>query len=142
MPLPVTADRIRAAHARIRRFVRRTPLMEVDAEDTYGAASVVLKLELFQHAGSFKTRGAFQNLLSREVPTSGVTAASGGNHGVAVALAARRLGHAATVFVPEISSPVKVAAIRAYGAHVVIGGARYADAQAACDAYAKETGAL
>ena len=116
--------------------------MEADAEDTYGAASVVLKLELFQHAGSFKTRGAFQNLLSREVPASGVTAASGGNHGVAVALAARRLGHAATVFVPEISSPVKVAAIRAQGAQVIIGGARYADAQAACDAHAKETGAL
>jgi threonine dehydratase len=139
MALPVSADRIRAAHERIRAFVRRTPLLPFELA---GRGDVTLKLELFQHAGSFKTRGAFSNLLSREVPAVGVTAASGGNHGVAVAHAAARLGHPATVFVPEISSPVKIAAIRSRGAKVVVGGARYADAQAACDVHARETGAL
>jgi threonine dehydratase len=141
MSLPVTPDAVREAHLRIRAHVRRTPLLPADAGEA-GGAQVTFKLELFQHAGSFKTRGAFHNLLSREVPPAGVTAASGGNHGVAVALAARTLGHPARIFVPEISSPVKVAAIRAHGAAVVIGGARYADAQAACDQHAAESGAL
>ena len=131
----VSPASIRAAHARIASFVRRTPLLSVAPELTF-------KLELLQHAGSFKTRGAFHQLLSRPVPAAGVTAASGGNHGVAVALAAARLGHRARIFVPEIASPVKVAGIRSHGAHVVIGGARYADAQAACDRYAAESGAL
>lgn len=138
MTLPVTPDDIRGAHRRIASHVRRTPLFSADA----GAAEVTFKLELLQHAGSFKTRGAFNNLLSRAVPAAGVTAASGGNHGVAVALAARRLGRPARIFVPEISSPVKVAAIRDHGAEVVIGGARYADAQAACDCHAAASGAL
>jgi threonine dehydratase len=130
---------VREAHHRIEAHVRRTPLLFAGP---IGAAEVTFKLELLQHAGSFKTRGAFNNLLSRAVPPAGVTAASGGNHGVAVALAARRLGHRARVFVPEISSPVKIAAIEAHGAEVVKGGARYADAQAACDRHAAESGAL
>lgn len=141
MSYPVDADAIRRARDAIASHVRRTPLLRADPDLAPGA-EVVLKLELFQHAGSFKARGAFRQLLSREVPKSGVTAASGGNHGVAVALAAKRLGHAATIFVPEIASPVKLAAIRAEGARVVVGGARYADAQLACDAHARETGAL
>jgi threonine dehydratase len=139
--MPITADDLRAAHARTAPYVRRTPLLAADP-GSFGDADVSFKLELLQHAGSFKARGAFNNLVSRAIPAAGVTAASGGNHGVAVALAARRLGHAATIFVPEISSPVKVAAIRAQGAEVVIGGARYADAQAACDRHARESGAL
>jgi len=139
MTLPVTPDDIRAAHERIQRWIRRTPLL---AAGPAGGGELTFKLELVQHAGSFKTRGAFHNLVSRPVPSAGVTAASGGNHGVAVALASARLGHRARVFVPEISSPVKIAAIRAHGADVVIGGARYADAQAACNAYAAESGAL
>ena len=141
MPLPVTPPDIRDAHRSIAPHLRRTPILSADAGGT-GAAEVTFKLELLQHAGSFKTRGAFNNLLSRAVPAAGVTAASGGNHGVAVALAARRLGHPARIFVPEIASPVKIAAIRGHGAEVVIGGARYADAQAACDRHAAESGAL
>ncbi len=141
MTLPVTADAIRDAHARIRGHVRRTPLLQAD-DDLAPGAFVTFKLELLQHSGSFKARGAFNNLLSRQAPAAGVTAASGGNHGAAVALAAQRLGLPARIFVPEISSPVKIAAIRARGAEVVVGGARYADAQAACDRYAAETGAL
>jgi threonine dehydratase len=141
----VTAESIRTAHQRIAPHVRRTPLLRADSVGPAqrGAAQVIFKLEFLQHAGSFKTRGAFNNLLSRTAPESaGVAAASGGNHGVAVALVARRLGLAARVFVPEIASPVKIAAIRAHGAEVVVGGARYADAQAACDAHAAKTGAL
>jgi threonine dehydratase len=140
----LTERAIREAHGRIAPFVRRTPLFRARQR---AAASdpdpeVTFKLELLQHAGSFKTRGAFHQLLSRAVPPSGVTAASGGNHGVAVALAAARLGHRARIFVPEIASPVKIAAIRAHGAEVVIGGARYADAQSACDDFAKSSHAL
>ncbi len=141
MSLPVTPDLIRAAHGRIRDHIRRTPLLQADPDLSPGAA-VTFKLECLQHSGSFKARGAFNNLLSRAAPAAGVTAASGGNHGAAVALAARRLGLPARIFVPEISSPVKIAAIRAKGADVVVGGARYADAQAACDRHAAESGAL
>jgi threonine dehydratase len=138
--LPTPAD-VRDAYARIAPRVRRTPLFAADAEPSRGGA-VTLKLELLQHAGSFKARGAFMNLLSARVPAAGVAAASGGNHGVAVALAANKLGYAARIFIPEIASPAKVAAIAAQRAEVVIGGARYADAQAACDRYAAESGAL
>jgi threonine dehydratase len=140
MPMPVTPLAVRRAYGAIRPHVRRTPLLSGDP-GSFGDARVTFKLELLQHAGSFKTRGAFQSLLSGAVSTAGVAAASGGNHGVAVAYAAKRLGHSATIFVPEIASPVKVAAIRAHGATVVIGGARYADAQLACDAHAATTGA-
>ena len=141
LPLPITPEHIRAAHGRILAQVRRTPLLRADA-GAQGEGEITFKLELLQHAGSFKARGAFHNLLSRAVPAAGVTAASGGNHGVAVALAARRLGHRAKIFVPEIASPVKIAAIEGHGAEVVVGGARYADAQAACDRHAGESGAL
>ncbi|WP_406855548.1 serine/threonine dehydratase [Alsobacter sp. KACC 23698] len=139
MTLPVTPAAIQTAYERIRSHVRRTPLMRADA---IAGADVTFKLELTQHAGSFKTRGAFNNLLSRTAPAAGVAAASGGNHGIATALAAHRLGLKATIFVPEISSPVKIAAIRAQGAEVVVGGARYADAQEACDRFAAASGAL
>ncbi len=140
-PFPVSRDAIAAAHERIAPWIRRTPVMAGDPELVPGV-SVSFKLELLQHAGSFKTRGAFNSLLSGVVPGAGVTAASGGNHGLAVAAAARRLGHKARIFVPEISPAVKVDAIRAQGAEAVVGGARYADAQEACNRYAAETGAL
>lgn len=139
MTLPVTPESIRAAHRRIAAHVRRTPLM---AADPFAGAEVTFKLELLQHAGSFKTRGAFNTLLGGVVPPAGVTAASGGNHGIATALAAKRLGYEARIFVPEISSPVKIAAIGAQGAEVVVAGARYADAQENCDRFAAESGAL
>jgi len=106
------------------------------------AFPLTLKLELLQHAGSFKTRGAFANLLTRAIPAAGVVAASGGNHGAAVAYAAMRLGVPAHIFVPTVSSPVKIARIRAYGAELVVGGDRYADALAASQAFAARSGAL
>lgn len=103
--------------------------------------AISLKLEFLQHAGSFKTRGAFNALLSGQIPEAGVAAASGGNHGAAVAFAAHRLGVRARIFVPEIASMAKIALIRDYGAEIVIGGERYADAQLACDRFVEETGA-
>ncbi|MGL4445373.1 MAG: threonine/serine dehydratase [Alsobacter sp.] len=140
-PLPVTPDMIRAAHERIAGHIRHTPILQGDP-GLAGGAEVTFKLEMLQHSGSFKARGAFNNLLSKPAPAAGVTAASGGNHGAAVALAAQKLGLKARIFVPEISAPVKIAAIRARGAEVVVGGARYADAQAACDRHAADSGAL
>lgn len=138
----VTPDDIRAAAERIRPWIRRTPVIR-PGEGAFGLPfDPTLKLELFQHTGSFKPRGAFNNLLTREVPGAGVAAASGGNHGAAVAYAAARLGHPATIFVPEISSPAKIAAIRAHGAELVVEGARYDDALARCEAHRAATGAI
>ena len=138
----VGPEDIRAAAQRIAPHIRRTPVIETERGAFGGSTPVSLKLEFLQHAGSFKPRGAFNNLLSQEVPAAGVAAASGGNHGIAVAHAARALGHAARIFVPEISSPAKIAAIRTRGAELVVGGARFADAQAACEVYGEESGAL
>src|SRR3954466_5262466 len=137
-------DDIRAAYARIAAHVRRTPVIRVNAED-FGVAlqaPLALKLEFLQHTGSFKPRGAFNNLLSRSVPAAGVAAASGGNHGAAVAYAAQRLSHKATIFVPDVSAPVKIARIRSYGADTRVGGARYADALEACETFIAQSGAL
>lgn len=139
---PVSPADIEAAHARIAGHIRRTPVLELPGGAFGHDGPVSLKLEFLQHAGSFKSRGAFNTLLSQPPPAAGVAAASGGNHGAAVAYAARRLGIAAKIFVPEISSPAKVAAIRSHGAEILIGGARYADAQEACDRYVAESGAL
>ena len=139
----VTRDRIAEVERLIRPYIRRTPLVAVDAAD-FGLPSspLYLKLEFMQHSGSFKARGAFANLLLRNVPSAGVVAASGGNHGVAVAYAARQLGVQAAIFVPNITSPAKVDRIRAYGAETVVGGDRYADALAASQQRIAETGAL
>jgi threonine dehydratase len=127
----------------IRPHIRRTPIVEINCED-FGlpAASLTLKLELLQHSGSFKARGAFANVLTREVPEAGVVAASGGNHGAATAYAAMRLGRAAKIFVPHVSSPAKIQRIREYGADLAIEGDRYADALAASEGWAKQTGAI
>lgn len=139
--LPVTRDGIAASYGRIARHVRRTPVMDLPT-GAFGVSSPVsLKLELFQHAGSFKSRGAFNTLTAMTPPPAGVAAASGGNHGAAVAYAAGQLGVKAKIFVPEISSPAKVAKIRSFGAEVVQQGARYADALALCEAYQRESGA-
>jgi threonine dehydratase len=138
----VSRETIVVAAARIAAHVRRTPVMELPQGSLGGDWVPLLKLEFLQHAGSFKPRGAFNAILSMRPGPAGVTAASGGNHGAAVAFAARKLGHAARVFVPEISAPAKVAAIRRFGAEVVVEGARFDDAQMACDAYAAESGAL
>lgn len=127
----------------IRPHVRRTPTIEVESRD-FGLAGgpVVFKLELLQHAGSFKTRGAFANLLLRPVPAAGVVAASGGNHGAAVAYAARQRGVRATVFAPRVISPAKADLIRGYGADLVIVGDRYADALAESEAFVVRSGAM
>jgi threonine dehydratase len=127
----------------IRPFIRRTPVIEIDGADCgQTGVRIVLKLEHLQHSGSFKARGAFANLLLRQVPVVGVAAASGGNHGAAVAYAAMRRKVPARIFVPEISSPAKTARIHDYGAHLVVGGERYADALAACEAWIAQTRAL
>ena len=133
---------IHAAHDVIRPHVRRTPAVEASGAD-FGLAPfpLTLKLESLQHAGSFKSRGAFANLLLREIPPAGVVAASGGNHGAAVAYAAMRLGIAAKIFVPTVSSPAKVERIRGYGADLEVVGERYADALASSEAFAARSGA-
>jgi threonine dehydratase len=127
----------------IRPYVRRTPLVVVEAGD-FGLDTLPLRLKLehLQHSGSFKARGAFCNLLTRDVPDAGVVAASGGNHGAAVAFAAKRLGRRATIFVPKISSPAKIERIRGYGATLVVEGERYADALASSERRIAETGAM
>lgn len=123
--------------------IRVTPIVRVDAEELgLPPGPLVLKLEQLQHAGSFKTRGAFANLLLRRPPASGVVAASGGNHGAAVAYAAMRLNLPARIFVPIVASPAKVDRIRSFGAGLTITGERYADALAASTACAAESGAM
>jgi threonine dehydratase len=142
----ITLDRrgVAAAHEVIQPYIRRTPVVEVDGADfrlTPGAR-LSFKLELLQHTGSFKPRGAFTNLLQREVPGSGVVAASGGNHGAAVAYAAMRLGVPAKIFVPTVATATKVQLIKDCGADVVVGGDRYADALAASERWAESSGAM
>jgi threonine dehydratase len=141
----LTRAGISAVYATIGPYVRRTPVVEVDAAAlgiADGVGPLVLKLEQLQCSGSFKARGAFANLLLRDVPEAGVVAASGGNHGVAVAYAAHRLGLPATIFVPTISAPAKVARIRGLGANLVIAGDLYADALAAAQDWQASSAAL
>jgi threonine dehydratase len=140
---PIDQATIQATYALIQPHIRVTPVIEVEGSD-FGLsdARLVFKLEHLQHAGSFKTRGAFANLLSRDIPPTGVVAASGGNHGAAVAYAAMRCGVPARIFVPTVSSPAKIARIRAYGAELVVGGDRYADALAASQEWVRQSGAL
>lgn len=134
---------ILAAEPVIRPHIRTTPVFSTGAAD-FGltGAPISLKLEFMQHSGTFKARGAFANLLMREGAQHGVVAASGGNHGAAVAYAARALGIRAHIYVPSISSPAKIARIRQYGAEIVVGGDTYADAYAASHAFAIERGLL
>ena len=134
---------ITRVHDLIAPYIRHTPVLQADGRDVgLEPFPLTLKLEFMQHGGSFKARGAFANLLTRSIPPSGVVAASGGNHGIAVAYAARRLGIPATIFVPTVSSPVKIARIRGYGAEVVVTGDRYADAFEASERVAAESRAL
>ena len=139
----ITRERITAVEQTIRPHIRRTPVLEIDGSDLgLRPFPLTLKLESLQHSGSFKARGAFANLLLRPIPESGVVAASGGNHGAAVAFAAMKLGVPARIFVPTISSPAKVDRIRSYGATLVVTGERYADALAASERWAAESGAM
>src|SRR5712675_2134004 len=139
----VNPEQIARCEKLIRPYIRRTPVFEIDAADVgLAPGSVFLKLELFQHSGCFKARGAFANLLARKVPAAGVVAASGGNHGAAVAYASMKLKVPAKIFIPSVSSPAKIARIREYGADLVIEGDRYADALAASEVWAQQSGAL
>jgi len=139
----IDRESIARTYGLIRSHVRRTPILEAGGDEFgLGDFRVIFKLELLQHTGSFKARGAFTNLLTRETPATGVVAASGGNHGIAVAFAAMKLGKPAHIFVPEVSSPAKTARIREYGAELIVSGDRYADALAASQAWAAKSGAL
>ena len=149
--MTVTRDAIAAAAARIAPYVRRTPLLDVPAGELGQGFAMVLKLELLQHAGSFKPRGAFNRILTaREsgelptagVPAAGVIAASGGNHGAAVAYAARALGLVAEIFVPQHTPATKIARIESFGARLVRGGETYVEALAASRVRQAQTGAM
>lgn len=139
----LSSQAIEQAYQRIAPHIRQTPVLRSNgAEFGLDEFSLTLKLEHTQHSGSFKARGAFTNLLLRDVPDTGVVAASGGNHGAAVAYAASRLNVPAHIFVPTVSSPAKIERIRRYGAHLTVGGDRYADALAASEAFAAQTHAM
>ena len=149
----ISRDDISATYDTIRPYIRRTPVVKIDLSELDPAGTelpaVTLKLEQLQCAGSFKARGAFANLLLREVPPAGVVAASGGNHGVAVAYAASRVGSGgkqrgvpARIFVPTVSAPAKMERIRRLGAELVVTGDRYADALAAAQAWEQSSGAM
>jgi threonine dehydratase len=145
VPPPTIIERegITAAEKIIRPHVRRTPIVETEGADfALDCGKLIFKLELLQHSGSFKARGAFTNLLTRKVPSAGVVAASGGNHGAAVAYAAMKLGIAAKIFVPEVASAEKIERIRGYRAELVITGERYADALLASERWAADSGAM
>jgi threonine dehydratase len=142
----ISRDDIRQCYDTIRPYIRRTPVIRVDLAELDESATALptgtLKLEQLQCAGAFKARGAFTNLLLRDVPPAGVVAASGGNHGVAVAYAAHRLSIPAKIFVPTVSAPTKIERIRQLGADLVITGDRYADALAAAQDWEQSSGAM
>lgn len=142
-PAAIDREAIADTYRLIRPHVRRTPVVDANGSD-FGMDGVHLtfKLELLQHSGSFKARGAFTSLLRREVPAAGVVAASGGNHGAAVAYAAMKLGKPARIFIPTVSSPAKMERIRGYRADLVVTGERYADALAAGQEWAAKSGAM
>lgn len=138
----IAKNDISAAYDRIGSYIRRTPVISLPAGDFLDGVDVTLKLEQLQHASSFKPRGAFNALLSQSVPSAGAIAASGGNHGAAVAFAARRLGYRAEIFVPEIVSPAKKRLLESYGATLNVVGREFAEALEACQARQAETGAV
>ncbi|MEM9029785.1 MAG: threonine/serine dehydratase [Pseudomonadota bacterium] len=138
----INRDTISTNYDRLRGHIRRTPVLLVAAEDLgLKGSEIHLKLELFQHSGSFKARGALTHFLLGDIPEAGVAAASGGNHGAAVAYAAKALHKPATIFVPEISSPAKQASIRALGANLEVIKGQYADASDAAERHCVNTGA-
>ena len=143
MSTDITRERIAEIEPVIRPYIRRTPTVAVDLAD-FGLAprKIRLKLEYLQHSGSFKARGVFANLLTQRLPEAGVVAASGGNHGAAVAYGAMKLGIPATIFVPTVASQAKIDRIRGYGAELVVTGERYADALAASQAFVASREAL
>ncbi|MCU1386214.1 MAG: threonine dehydratase [Acidobacteria bacterium] len=143
MSLAISRSDIARVYPIIAPHIRRTPIVAISGAD-FGLPpfALTLKLEQLQHAGSFKTRGAFANLLTRNPPAAGVVAASGGNHGAAVAYAAKKVGIPARIFVPTVSSPAKIDRIRSYGADLTVVGERYAEALAASVEWSKGSGAM
>jgi threonine dehydratase len=139
----ISAEQIRSTYDLLAPHIRRTPVIGIEGADfNLRECRLSLKLESLQHAGSFKSRGAFTNLLTRKIPGAGVVAASGGNHGAAVAFASMKLGVRARIFVPSVASAAKIQQITEYGAELVISGERYADALAASESWVVESGAL
>lgn len=136
-------ETIEKTYASIARFIRRTPVLSI-APDAFGLGdfSLAFKLELLQATGSFKARGAFANMLLRGIPPGGVTAASGGNHGAAVAYAAQRLGAKCTIFVWSQASQLKRERIRSFGADLRVVGDTYSEALAATEQFAREHAAF
>ncbi len=141
MTVAVTRSEIRAAGNRLTGYLRRTPILTVDGAELGTKGTVSMKLEFLQHSGTFKARGAANFMLAADVTDAGVAAASGGNHGAAVAWAAQQQGVRAHIFVPSISSPTKVARLSAYGADVAQVGSVYAESLAACNNFVAESGA-
>ncbi len=139
----IERSQIESTYQTIAPYIRETPVVRLNGAD-FGLDPfpIVLKLEFLQQGGSFKARGAFTNLLSKQIPPAGVVAASGGNHGAAVALAAKKLGVRAKIFVPEVSSAAKVARIRDYGGDLVIIGEHYGIALEESEKYRAQSGAL
>ena len=129
---------ILAARDRIAGYAQVTPVMESHLL----GYPVEMKLEHMQHTGSFKARGAFNTLLSSDVPEAGVVAASGGNHGAAAAYAAKALGYPAKIFVPELAGPSKIALIKQTGADLSVVRGEYANALLEAQASEKATGAM
>jgi threonine dehydratase len=138
----ITRAEIQDAGRRIAMHVRRTPVIALEDKAFGIDAKIFFKLECLQHTGSFKPRGAFNCILSSNVPSSGVIAASGGNHGAAVAYAAQKLGHRAEIFVPIITPAPKVERLKQHGAAINITGKDYAEALAASRERASETGSV
>jgi threonine dehydratase len=141
--IEITRERIKETERVIRPYIRRTPILELDGADLgLDSIKITFKLELFQHSGSFKVRGAFTNMLTRKIPEAGVVAASGGNHGAGVAYAAMKLRKPATIFVPSVAAKTKLDRIRRCGAELVIAGDRYAESFEASEAWTRQSGAL
>ena len=140
MSCAITHTEIEAAYDRIKDYIRKTPVFDCGANELGLGFPINLKLESIQHAGSFKTRGAFNNLLSANPNSAGFTAASGGNHGAAVAYACQALGFKTKIFVPRISSPVKIDRIKRYNAEVHVEGKLYSDAAKLCEQFQTESG--
>ena len=138
----ISRTEIQDAGRRIATHVRRTPVLALE-EKAFGIdARIFFKLECLQHTGSFKPRGAFNCILSSKIEEAGVIAASGGNHGAAVAHAAHRLGHRAEIFVPVITPKNKVDRLKQYCAAINITGNSYSESLAASKERALETGAV
>jgi threonine dehydratase len=140
--MPVHPEDIRSAYRRIAPYIRHTPTLQLSGLAALPDQKISLKLEYLQVAGSFKARGAFNNMTAVPLPASGVAAASGGNHGAAVAYAAAQLGVKAHIFVPAMAPPAKIAKIRRFGAEITVKGASYDEAFALCAEYAQRTGAV